>query len=438
MSAINETPSWLIGSNGVNEVEFCRIFTEQRPLKYVKGKFYGFDGDVGDDIISHEISIILTQHITTNIARKVKSLLEALKLYCHSEPIVPKEDEINLINGVLNTDGTWIPKKQFCINRLNVSYDPTIRKGVYYPERFLTFLYELLEPDDVLTLQEYLGYCLIPCTKGQAMMFLIGNGEEGKSRIGKVMKAIWGDSMIEGKFQRIETDKFFRYNLIDKLVLLDDDMQMNALESTGCIKSLVTSEIPMDVEAKGRQSEQAKIYSRILCFGNSSPKALYDKSDGFSRRLLILTVKPKNPNRVNDVNLAEKLIAEKEKIFCWIFDGLQRLISNGFRFTVSERTRRNVQEAVADSCNIIDFLSDSQYITFGENYSASTISLYSGYCDWCGKNLITPLKKETFSSWLKINAEKYRLTFSNHIKNEQGKEVRGYKGLKTSYVSFLM
>ena len=101
MSAINETPSWLMGNNGVNEVELCRIFTEQRPLKCVKGRFYGFDGAVGDDIISHEISIMITQHITTNIARKVKSLLEALKLYCHSEPILPKEDEINLINGTL-------------------------------------------------------------------------------------------------------------------------------------------------------------------------------------------------------------------------------------------------------------------------------------------------------------------------------------------------
>lgn len=47
------------------------------------------------------------------------------------------------------------------------------------------------------------------------------------------------------------------------------------------IKNLVTAEIPIDVEAKGKQSEQALLYTRLLCLGNGSPKALYDKSKGF-------------------------------------------------------------------------------------------------------------------------------------------------------------
>ena len=45
--------------------------------------------------------------------------------------------------------------------------------------------------DDITTLQEFMGYCLIPSTKAQAMMFIIGNGGEGKSRIGIIMKEIF-------------------------------------------------------------------------------------------------------------------------------------------------------------------------------------------------------------------------------------------------------
>ena len=52
------------------------------------------------------------------------------------------------------------------------------------PERWLTFLHELLDDADIPTLQEYLGYCLIPSTKGQKMMLIVGKGGEGKSRIG--------------------------------------------------------------------------------------------------------------------------------------------------------------------------------------------------------------------------------------------------------------
>ena len=60
-------------------------------------------------------------------------------------------------NGIYFLDGHFEPKKVFCNNRLSVSYNPAAPK----PLRWLQFLSELLEEDDILTLQEYLGYCLI-------------------------------------------------------------------------------------------------------------------------------------------------------------------------------------------------------------------------------------------------------------------------------------
>ena len=191
-------------------------------------------------------------------------------------------------------NGTWSAEKQFCVNRLRVCYEPD---SPHRPERFLSFLNELLEPEDIQTLQEYLGYCLIPSTKGQTMLFLIGNGGEGKSRLGCVLREIFGDAMIEAKFQRVGSDRFFSFNLVDKLLCLDDDMELSTLKSTADIKKLVTAEIPVDVEAKGKQSFQTKLHARFIAFGNGSPRALYDKSDGFAQRLLILTTKPKPEGR---------------------------------------------------------------------------------------------------------------------------------------------
>ena len=45
---------------------------------------------------------------------------------------------------------------------------------------WLRFLSELLYPEDIPTLQEFIGYCLIPSNKGQRMMVIKGNGGEGK------------------------------------------------------------------------------------------------------------------------------------------------------------------------------------------------------------------------------------------------------------------
>lgn len=424
-------------SGKLNEQIFCREFAADYPLIFCGNCFYDFDGEVSEETLTYKIFEAVIPYIKSNVAAVVKRLFEALKLYCFSEPLVPKEDEIHLLNGVLKTDGTWIPEKKFCANRLNINYDPEIWNGVYYPENFLSFLSDMLDADDITTLQEYLGYCLIPSTRGQAMLFIIGNGGEGKSRIGVVLQEIFKSAMITGCFQRVETDKFFRYNLQNKLLMLDDDMQMNALPSTGYIKNLVTAEIPIDIEAKGKQSRQAVLYSRFLCFGNGSPKALYDKSDGFARRLIVLTTKPIPPNRVNDPFLAEKFIAEKDKIFCWIFDGLKRLIKNDFRFTISEKTKRNIAEVMADNCNIPEFLADGSYVSFGSEYSESTQALYSAYVDWCHKNLMTVLNRNTFSNWLRSNSEKIGIAFSNHIPTEYNREVRGYKGLRSVYRTFI-
>ena len=141
----------------------------------------------------------------------------------------------------------------------------------------------------------------------------------------------------------------------------------------------MTAEIPVDVKAKGFQSEQTVLCPHFICFGNGSPKALYDKSDGFARRLLILTTKQKPPNRIDDTYLAERFIAEKEKTFGWMFDGLKRLININFRFTISVKTRRNVSKAMADNCNIIEFFQDNSFIAFGEILQSSSNDLYGGY-----------------------------------------------------------
>ena len=424
----NNLPDWLTDESKVNELKFCQYFTGIHPLKCIDGRFYDFDGLVDENSLENEIYQVLRLGISTGLAKRTANLLESLRLYAYSQPVKPDLEYIHVQNGKLDLKGNFYPYKEFCSNRLNIWYDPEIRKGVYYPEKFLSFLLELLDPKDIDTLQEYLGYLLIPSTKGQKMMFIIGQGGEGKSRIAIVLREIFGDSMIIGNFQRIETDKFFRYNLKDKLLMLDDDMQMSALPSTGYIKNLVTAEIPSDVEAKGRQSRQALLYTRLLCFGNGSPKALYDKSKGFSRRMIILTTKTPPENRIVDPHIADKFIAEKDKIFCWIYDGLIRLINNNYKFTISEKAKLNIKEAVQDNCNIADFLSDSDRTAFGVNFCVSSSRLYNAYYAWCEDNALTALKRDTFISWIKQNETDYNIKYDCNIPNGNS-HVRGFKGI---------
>lgn len=75
-------------------------------------------------------------------------------------------------------------------------------EGAAAPETWLSFLGELLYPEDIPTLQEFMGYCLLPTTKGQKLLMLIGRGGEGKSRIGLVLRALLGANMATAAWRR--------------------------------------------------------------------------------------------------------------------------------------------------------------------------------------------------------------------------------------------
>ena len=419
-------PSWYDGRY-INEVKFCSEFLAYRDLKFIDNTFYSIDGVVPLQKIEKDITdLLICANITRGIGSKVTTLTNALKRIAYTDDLEIPQDEIHIANGVLNIDGTFSEYKTFCKNRLNVNYNPDAER----PTVWLNFLSELLEADDIKTLQEFMGYCLINSTKAQAMMFIIGNGGEGKSRIGVVMYDIFKDSAYFGSINELAADKFLKSNLIGKSLLIDDDMNLNGLKDTSFLKSLATSETPMTVQAKRVQGVQVTLSVRSMCFSNGSLSAIHDKSDGWNRRLLILSAKPISKNRITDHNLSEKLLAEKENIFLWMFEGLQRLTENEFEFTRSEKLKQNLAEVKEDNCNIIGFFKDEQFIEFDRNAESSTVRLYKNYCDWCEINGLIELKRDTFSGWLKQNQSKYNLTYSDYIFDGQEKKSRGYRGIK--------
>ena len=161
-----------------------------------------------------------------------------------------------MANGTVFLDGSFSEEKDFCRNRLPVAY----RSDAPEPSQWLAFLSQLLYPEDIPTLQEFFGYCLIPSTRGQKMLLITGKGGEDKSRVGIVLQSLLGSNMKTGSLSKVETSPFARADLQNMLVMLDDDMKMEALKQTNYIKSIVTAELPLDLEKKSLQS-----YTRRIC-----------------------------------------------------------------------------------------------------------------------------------------------------------------------------
>ena len=420
-----DNPAWFDGKK-INEALFCEEFLRDYPMVTVNGAFFTVNGRVHDENrLKKVIYDRIKCYVTSGIAKKVANLLDVMRMECCTEKLPLYQDRIHVANGTYYLNGTFSPEKDFCRNRLPVSYNPEAPQ----PVTWLHFLSQLLEPEDILTLQEFMGYCFIPSTKGQKMLLLIGKGGEGKSRIGVVMNAIFGLNMNTTSIQKVENSRFARADLEGKLLMLDDDLDMNALTKTNYVKSIVTAELRMDLERKREQSYQGLLYVRFLCFGNGALTALHDRSDGFFRRQIILTTKDKPVDRFDDPFLAEKLIAEKEGIFLWMLEGLRRLIANHYHFTISQRAKDNISSAVRDANNILDFLDSEGYVAFKADYEASTKNLYAAYKRWCEDNAENPLSPKSFANQLSQNAERYHLEPVNNLHIGGGKRCRGYMGI---------
>ena len=239
-----------------------------------------------------------------------------------------------------------------------------------------------------------------------------------------------GHCMNTGSIQKVESNRFARADLENRLLLVDDDMGLNALPKTNYITSIVTAEMAMDVERKGIQSYQVQLYVRFLCFGNGALSSLYDHSDGFYRRQLILTTKNRPAERKDDPFLVEKMCGELDGIFLWCLEGLQRLIANDYQFTVSEKSNENVETVKRSNNNIIDFLQSTGYIRFKADMEASSKALYEAYKMWCEDNACHCLAANRLSSELAQNEALYNVEATNNIYLSGGRRVRGFVGIE--------
>ena len=114
-------------------------------------------------------------YVRKNLAKKVNALLSAIKILSAVNDLPIQEDRIHFKNGTYFISNRRFEKeKEICLNRLPVPYDPTAAR----PVRWLKFLSELMYEEDIPTLQEFMGYTLIPTTRAQKMLLVIGNGGE--------------------------------------------------------------------------------------------------------------------------------------------------------------------------------------------------------------------------------------------------------------------
>ena len=145
----DEGPSWVDDKGKILEAAFCEYFLAKHPLMCLKQTLFDLDGEVDEDKLIYEIHQEIRYHARNDVAKKVKRLVEALKIEAYREEWKPQLDRIHLQNGTYYLDErSFVLDKELCLNRLPVEYQADAAS----PVQWLKFLDELLISEDILTL----------------------------------------------------------------------------------------------------------------------------------------------------------------------------------------------------------------------------------------------------------------------------------------------
>ena len=125
-------------------------------MRCFHGVLFDMDGARSDSVIEQEIYSEIEPYVSAGIAKNARGLLDAIKIKAYVNEVEIQIDRIHVNNGTYYLNGCFCAEKEFCVSRLPVAYIPDAAP----PKQWLSFLEQLLEPPDIITLQEYISELL--------------------------------------------------------------------------------------------------------------------------------------------------------------------------------------------------------------------------------------------------------------------------------------
>ena len=198
-------PDWVIVNNkGVKIIDdgiFVTYYKRDNELVCINGIFYTEDGYIESNRIKNDIQNIIKPYMTASLSAKVNTLFESLRNECFFSPPPPQYDVVHLNNVTLRvgSSGIYEIKDTFTLHRIPVDYNEGGETPIWN-----NFLKSLFHEEDIVTLQEYVGYCLVPTTIAQKALIMTGKGGEGKSVVGEVLQSLFKNSMVQGELHKLQ------------------------------------------------------------------------------------------------------------------------------------------------------------------------------------------------------------------------------------------
>ena len=296
-------------------------------------------------------------------------------------------------------------------NKINATYNPKAK----CPAIIKFFESILKDEDDITTMQEIYGFCLVREYFLEKAIMFIGEGRNGKSKTVELLKRFLNASNCANiSLQALEKDNFAMAELHNKMANLSADISDEAIQHTGNFKSLTGRDL-ISASRKFLPRVNFVNYAKMIFCANQLPITHDESLAFFNRWVLIefiykflsqkehdtLTDEDVKRYKLEDPAIIEKIITEEEMsgLLNWALEGLSRLLRDkDFSLSSTAKEIKNTWLRLSNSVR-----------AFGEDCIIADVPSYIPkqvfkvvYLQYCQKKRLKPLTTKSIKYTLEI------------------------------------
>ena len=282
------------------------------------------------------------------------------------------------------------------VDYVSVKYDPKATCPIWIKTLSEYFKNDRFGNQKILSLQQFMGYCLTSYNFNIALC-LLGDGGNGKSTIGDVLKLFFIRS------SNVELQDFNDQNAILPL----QNSRFNVSNEVDNSREISWQKFKTYVEGRttiGWIKHQDKFQFQPKCkflLCTNEPLRFKDKDYAIQRRLNVIEFK-NNFRDKEDRKLLDKLKAELPGILNWMLEELPDFIKNNGQLAHNELFKTAKEEQYYFLIETLDQIDCSEVQLFKEVYT-----IYEGECN---ARSIRPIARNNIGPVLKDFSSRYGLT----------------------------
>lgn len=387
----------------VYDFEIFEYLKEINSLFILGGVPYLYEGGAYfPDISGAKLKTMIRSLIYPQFVRAA-TINRIYELFLGAAELEIKSDDLN------NYPPEWINFQNGfydAVNRRMIPHDPKYRAvnqipHEFHPEKETTggerleewFRFIFNSQGDREMFLQFAGYCMTRDTRQQKFLILSGGGGTGKSTLIRLLETVIGSQNISNVSLKELNNRFDSYALLGKLMNSCADLEVTALEDTSNLKKILGEDFVRG-EPKGKQLIFFRNYAKLIFSTNELPTVKAERTNGFYRRLLILTMDKAPERRRSD--FFSDIESEIDYFITLCVRALERMYKSG-TLKESSGSLEAVRQLRCESDTVEAFLSDERFILQGGlSDKVKRSDLFRLYSIFCRDSERQPLKKLGF------------------------------------------